>query len=951
MRIKLFLLLTLCLFVVTKGQQPAYFILGENQFKGVQIYDMVQDNELNYWIATNEGLYLYNYYTYQKIDIPDSKSNAVFGFVISPSGIIYCHNLNNQVFKIKNKQCTLFYELKDDELKSDISLTINNHHLLIGGKKIIQLSEQGKVMNRFTFGHHYLSAPFNDGNTTLYHLSEKDSVLLVSENKCFRRQLSFKSASAAKTSVLHFFKLEATNYAIDLNNRTLYTFNPKTLELTQIADNNLFEKGIKPILHYTKNCIWVLGTKPGVVQVKKNLEPRPFSVFYKDAFISDVYEDKEGNILLSTFDKGIIVIPDLETPDVTHKFQDDIISSITYDDKLGLLMGSSKGKLMVSKNSTLYNLDTNGLRSIEKVHTRTNLPLIIYDNGSIKAYTKNTKTINTLSLLSLKDVAFVSDNTFYIGTNVGILKCIWNRDRTFTTEQLRDFNLRIYSLCFNPTDTCLYTSTSKGLFAIDKNGLKKEVTLNNAPVFPNTLIAHNGFVYATHKKGGVLVIKKKQILKILPLFYNKEMESPSKIKIYNNTLICKTQKGLLKYNLNGEYIGTLITPQMLSGQRLIDFAFEENTLWISHTGGIQKIDLLQRQQKISKPSIKLLAIRVNDSLLNSGQNTFNSTQNKFQFTLSSPTLRNKESIRYHYKLTGNDEKWNINDHLTNQITYNALAPGNYTFTVKAGQDGVFSDDVNYSFHITAPVYVRWWFITLMALLLFGIVSLIYKWQLNKQRKKSQQINELNASKLIAIQSQMNPHFIFNSLNSIQDLILKGDVEKSYSYITTFSNMVRKTLNYSEKDFIDFEKEIQLLELYLSLEQLRFKKDFSYTINTNAITDIEIPPMIIQPFIENALVHGLLHKDGEKKLTIHFDLNETLTCTIEDNGVGREKAKAIKERQRSDHESFSVKATRKRFDILSEIFTGQFGFTYEDINENGTVSGTRVILVLPVKHKF
>lgn len=198
---------------------------------------------------------------------------------------------------------------------------------------------------------------------------------------------------------------------------------------------------------------------------------------------------------------------------------------------------------------------------------------------------------------------------------------------------------------------------------------------------------------------------------------------------------------------------------------------------------------------------------------------------------------------------------------------------------------------------------------------------------------------------------MNPHFIFNSLNSIQDLILKGDVEKSYSYITTFSNMVRKTLNYSEKDFIDFEKEIQLLELYLSLEQLRFKKDFSYTINTNAITDIEIPPMIIQPFIENALVHGLLHKDGEKKLTIHFDLNETLTCTIEDNGVGREKAKAIKERQRSDHESFSVKATRKRFDILSEIFTGQFGFTYEDINENGTVSGTRVILVLPVKHKF
>ena len=164
-------------------------------------------------------------------------------------------------------------------------------------------------------------------------------------------------------------------------------------------------------------------------------------------------------------------------------------------------------------------------------------------------------------------------------------------------------------------------------------------------------------------------------------------------------------------------------------------------------------------------------------------------------------------------------------------------------------------------------------------------------------------------------------------------------------------MVRKTLSYSQNDFIDFEKEIQLLELYLSLEKLRFKKDFVYTINTFNISDIEIPPMIIQPFIENAIVHGLLHKAGEKKLTINFELKETLICIIEDNGVGRKKAKAIKDRQRSDYDSFSVKATRKRFDILSSLYPGQFGVIYEDVVVDGIESGTKVKLSLPIKLKF
>lgn len=254
-------------------------------------------------------------------------------------------------------------------------------------------------------------------------------------------------------------------------------------------------------------------------------------------------------------------------------------------------------------------------------------------------------------------------------------------------------------------------------------------------------------------------------------------------------------------------------------------------------------------------------------------------------------------------------------------------------------------------------------IGLMALFTIGSVFILYrqrqlkqeqaltKMELEETRKRLEVEQQYRASELKAIRSQMNPHFIFNALNSIQDLVLKGNIENSYSYITMFSNLVRQTLTYSENEFIEFEQEIKLLELYLSLEKLRFKKDFNFELEVNAVEDIMLPPFLIQPFIENSLVHGLLHKEGEKRLKISFKLQDDLICIIEDNGVGRERAKAIKERQQKSHDSFSGKAIQKRFEILSNVFNGKFGYTYQDLYDKDEPCGTRIVLIIPVKRQF
>ncbi len=936
-------------FTNTKAQQPAYFIFGEEQFRGVQIYDVIQDKDLNYWFATNEGLYYFDYYHYNKIDCGEAKGSSVFNFTINRDGTIYCHNLNNQIFQIKDKSCSLFYELKPDESSSDISLTIaDDDNLIIGAKHILVLNKNGKKVLQYLASNYYLGSAHTTNNHGIqFHLSGIDSLLIYEKGVFRKNKLRFLSGGLKPESVFKFF----SDYALDLRTKELYSFNTSNFELKLLPKNVLFERCQSERIYETAGIIWVTGTLPGIALIDKKITTENYPIFYEDYFISDIFKDKEGNILLSTFDKGVLVIPDTKVPDVIHTFKEDPANALYSDSLLGLMIGTSKGTLMNYLNNKLTTINDKGKRPIEAIYGHNSSNLIVFDDGSIRVYNKKSSIITNIIHASLKDAVILSDNLMYLGTNRGIMKVI-NDGNTFNTQLLKGMDFRIYSIEYNPADNCLYASTANGLYTIYPDGNIKPLLINKNVIYPNYLHFYNGRIYATTKAHGILIIQHGKIVNSIHPNINNQEEILKKISIYQNTIIAESSNGLFQFDMNGKLLKSIHSIFGFSSKRIIDFTIHQNQLWVSHSGGVQPINLNYNKTTHQKPFIRLNHILVNDELINPFQTTsLNSNQRKIQFIFSSTTLRNHESIHYYFKLAGYDLNWNINNYESNQITYSALAPGNYTFYLKVENQGVFSEPISFSFTIAAPFYARWWFIAIIVILFLGIVFIVYRWQLNIQRKKSQQINELNASKLTAIQSQMNPHFIFNSLNSIQDLILKGDVEHSYSYITTFSNLVRRTLSYSEKDFIDFDQEIKLLELYLSLEKLRFKKELNYSIDIKNVEDIMLPPLLIQPFIENSLIHGLLHKEGQKNLKITFELKDTLICTVADNGIGREKSKAIKLRQRSEHESFSGKAIHKRFEILSNVFKGDFGYKYEDLYENNEAAGTKVILSIPIKHKF
>jgi LytS/YehU family sensor histidine kinase len=210
-------------------------------------------------------------------------------------------------------------------------------------------------------------------------------------------------------------------------------------------------------------------------------------------------------------------------------------------------------------------------------------------------------------------------------------------------------------------------------------------------------------------------------------------------------------------------------------------------------------------------------------------------------------------------------------------------------------------------------------------------------------------HELAASNLKAIKSQMNPHFIFNAVNSIQDLVLQQETIKSYDYLVLFSQMVRTILDHSEREFIPLSEEVAFLNKYLGLEKLRFEEDFNFEIITDGCPQgIFIPSLIVQPFAENAIKHGLLHKDGPKKLTIRFEYKDELICFVEDNGIGETEAKAIQGNKSSQHKSFSTDAIAKRLKLLQEQTNSEAKYCSSTIYDGTEVLGTMVEITLPIK---
>lgn len=338
------------------------------------------------------------------------------------------------------------------------------------------------------------------------------------------------------------------------------------------------------------------------------------------------------------------------------------------------------------------------------------------------------------------------------------------------------------------------------------------------------------------------------------------------------------------------------------------------------------------------------------------------SQNRLDFTFIGISLKSPRQVEYKFMLEGLDESWSEETRQT-RVSYTNLRPGKYTFRVISKKESTAWDErvqATYSFEILPPWYSRWWFILLMGLLVAAIGWGVY-WRISLDRKKKLEEEHIKntAEKLRlehqALYAMMNPHFIFNALQSIQYFIHRQDRISANKFLSSFAKLMRKNLDSTKSDFISLQEEVDRLKLYLSLEKMRFPEKFEYEVRVDEdidAYDTQLPPMILQPFVENSIKHGImpLEAEGKIQVTVSRKGEDHLLIRIIDNGIGIEASQTKKANRPSDHVSKGMQITLDRLALFARMTHKEYAIDIREIkNPDGSVAGTQVELLLPLHH--
>ncbi len=418
----------------------------------------------------------------------------------------------------------------------------------------------------------------------------------------------------------------------------------------------------------------------------------------------------------------------------------------------------------------------------------------------------------------------------------------------------------------------------------------------------------------------------------------------------NGNIWFATEEGLNVYNRNTDKVIRISQIDGLPGDDLI-YGFRKlknGNLVVGVENGLSFIDVskIVRSQLVNK--LELGGIKINGKTINTNNPNIELKKGETELELlfSSLTYIDKRKIIYRYKFK-DETKWNYLGNKA-ELSLRHLAPGDYHLLIEAGDnmENWQSKGLVVKVYVPAPFYKTQWFLFLMfGLIILGIVY-VYRYLFHQHKLEEQYRRKLKDAEMQALRSQMNPHFMFNTLNSINSFVIEHKIEEASEYITTFSKLMRNILDNSKHTAISLEKELDTLKLYLNLEAVRLEHCFEYVIKFNKDVhpeSLKVPPLILQPFAENAIWHGLRNREEKGLLEILIQRSDEniLHITIRDNGIGRAAAESFMPSQ-FKHKSYGVDITSSRLKLLSS----DSQIVIEDLyNEHNEATGTSVHIYL------
>lgn len=913
------------------AQDPAAFTIGEEVLGDAHVYDLYQDVNQNYWIATNSGVFKYDGYNFKQMQCEDMLSHSSFYLCGDNHGRVYFTNLNGQIFQINNDSCRLYHQIPDSLLSHNILLGVDHDGTpTYATRGVFRIKENGVLETLVSYSEEH--AFFGD-----FRKNSKQEMMLYApkhQEIFFLKNGAIRKEHYKGPNQLSFMMLKGMPISYDGHSQLHVYSNNKWQKYGQLKDE--FRR-----VYSDNENIWLVNPTGGASIYGSNQ-----NIFIK-TIISALLRDQEGNILLGTFGEGIKVIPNMRS--VEYQFDSDKPTSITSSFGYAYVGLQSGGVAKIQPLKQLEMIRLKGDKMVEQLAVLPNRnQLIVDDKNAVLLGINSEEKIREIG--AIKDIFVVDENTLLLASNLGAFQLTIN-ENSFQQELIFGESKRTNCIAFDKKSGTYYAGESTGLL-IGKSNAFSTYQLNGRSVIARDISVWDDKTYVCTQNLGVLIFNGEKLID----HWNTESGLPSnlckQIEHTNKHIFLNTNSGVFLLDKNGKAqkkIGASdgLFENSISGISIVRSSNQREMLALNTRDKTLFLEVSTLLTPTKIPALKAHIYSEKKSI--EEDEKLKSSENRIKIIFEAKTLKYQKDISYEFMLSGIDQTWQENTFTDNIVEYKSVPPGDYTFKYRIKVMNESGPENVFQFSIAHPFWMKWWFIILCAVVLALIAYLIYKKQLHIQRKKADFQKELIASKLTAVQSQMNPHFIFNSLNSIQDLVLKQEGNKAYDYISKFAFLVRQVLHYSDADWIDLASEIKVLNVYLELEKLRFNEDFSFSLSCDADYNIEIPPMIVQPFVENALKHGLLHKKGEKELEINFAYsNGALICEIVDNGVGRRKSSEINQRKAKLHESFSVKSIRSRFDILRSKYGGELGVEFEDLYENDRASGTKVTLKLPVR---
>ena len=729
--------------------------------------------------------------------------------------------------------------------------------------------------------------------------------------------------------------------------------------------------------------VWVC-TSQGVLFYKDGDISNVPSYFLKGIGVASVFQDNEGCYWITTLDEGIFFVPIFAFSSLLGDLDQEIGRITALEAGVSKLwVGSFRGKIY-HLDSSEYTLNRHFELFVKKSYVAQQKPIadimvsnnrkgnIYFSNmmytdrsGKVDFFLRGATHPLLKRLMGLASTKFIGERRYGEGLLLGTSSSafIINGNSVFHLNEppINIEGMTTYAMLELDSNR-FWLGTKSGVYELDLSDSSLVSLGERSELFTRRVrtmkYGPDGVVYIGTKGNGVVIAHGDQVFQVS----SKEGLSSdivATLLVQNDSILwAGGPKGLNRITLDLSKntvvrVENFMTEDGLPFNEILDLAMFQDEIFIANDKYLLSFDPNEIDVNKQPPYLNITNISINNQVVAyQAQYQLVHDQNNISITYQAISPRSGNKLKYKYRLIGQDSTWVTTKERNIQFTN--LEAGQYRFEVIAtNKDGYSTPNpITIAFEIDRHYTETWWFTVLKLIGIVLCVGGVFYYLYYRFKKQNEIEKNMLKSRFTTLLSQMNPHFLFNSLASIQRYIMENDRKNANYYLSRFSTLIRQVLENSEKGVVLIEDELEQLESYLELEKLRFRGQFDYKIEIDDALDIwgyKMPTMILQPFIENAIWHGLSQKLEGGLLTISLrpaEQSERIILSVIDNGVGRERSLKKKHLNRKKHKSIGLKNVAERIKLINSLHQINMEHEIQDLyDENKEPAGTAVLVYM------